>query len=141
MKLFTTVFAFCITLSVSAQRNCGTDNYWQQQTTSDPALLQRYQQINNAAAMRLKISKKEYGNDVTSQPVITIPVVVHVLYNTTNQNISEAQVQSQLDVLNKDFGKLNADIANVPTPFASVAADCKIRFQLATTDPNGNATS
>jgi hypothetical protein len=45
----------------------------------------------------------------------TIPVVVHVVYNTNAQNISTAQVQSQIDVLNNDFQKLNADTSAVPS--------------------------
>ena len=35
--------------------------------------------------------------------VITIPVVVHVVYYNSNENISTAQVQSQIDILNEDF--------------------------------------
>src|SRR5215217_2281439 len=43
-----------------------------------------------------------------------IPVVVHVVYNTTAQNISDEQIQSQIDVLSADFRKLNADVSTVP---------------------------
>lgn len=141
MKFFTLCIAVCCSISVSAQRNCGTSNYWQQQLSEDPVLAQRYSQINAASERRLKIIRKEQGNDVADQTVIIIPVVVHVLYNNAAENISDAQVQSQLNVLNKDFGKLNDDIGNVPGAFAPYAADCKIKFQLATTDPAGYATN
>ena len=73
--------------------------------------------------------------------VIRVPVVVHVLYNTTEENISDAQVQSQIDVLNEDFRGTNADINKVPDHFFQVAADCEIEFFLATKDPQGNTTN
>ena len=71
-----------------------------------------------------------------SQLVVTIPVVFHILYNTAAENISEAQVLSQLDILNEDFRRLNADQDNV----WSQAADTQIEFCLASQDPNGNPT-
>ena len=67
---------------------------------------------------------------------MTIPVVVHVVYNTTGQNISDAQVESQIDVLNEDFARLNADTANTPAPFASIAGPTPIRFCLAQRTPD-----
>ena len=77
----------------------------------------------------------------SSSTIITIPVVVHVVYYNSTENISTAQVQSQIDILNEDFRRLNADAANTPFAFQSVAADCEIEFCLATTDPNGNSTT
>ena len=41
--------------------------------------------------------------------IVTIPVVVHVVYNNNTENISDAQVLSQITVLNDDFRRLNAD--------------------------------
>ena len=73
--------------------------------------------------------------------VVRIPVVVHVVWNTAAQNISDAQIQSQFDVLNADFRKANADATSVPTAFAGVAADFRIEFALAVRDPNCNATT
>jgi hypothetical protein len=72
---------------------------------------------------------------------ITIPVVVHVLYNNASQNISDAQVLSQLIVLNRDFRGANPDLVNVPSYFAGRTADCGIEFQLARVDPDGKPTS
>ena len=70
-----------------------------------------------------------------------IPVVVHVVYKTAAQNISQAQIDSQMDVLNRDFRKKNSDISTVPAPFAPLAGDARIEFKLATTDPDGNPTT
>lgn len=69
-----------------------------------------------------------------------IPVVVHVVYKTAAQNISKAQIDSQIAILNADFRKTNPDISNVPAPFAPLAADARIEFVLASVDPDGNST-
>ncbi|WP_315816307.1 hypothetical protein [Paraflavitalea speifideaquila] len=73
--------------------------------------------------------------------MIKIPVVVHVLYNTPDQNISDAQIKSQIEVLNKDFRKLNGDTVNIPAMFKHLAADCQLEFELAKIDPSGRATT
>ncbi|WP_375563015.1 GEVED domain-containing protein [Bernardetia sp. OM2101] len=81
------------------------------------------------------------SNQRTEATVYTIPVVVHVIYNTSAQNISQAQIQSQIDVLNQDFRRTNSDYTLTPSEFAGSVADTEIQFVLATTDPNGNPTS
>ena len=77
--------------------------------------------------------------------VFNIPVVFHVLHNGANPgvglNISNAQVLSQLAVLNEDYRKTNADTILIPSVFTGVAADCEINFCLAQTAPNGSATT
>lgn len=73
--------------------------------------------------------------------VVRIPVVVHVVWNTAAQNVSDAQIQSQIDVLNADFRRTNADAGSVPVAFAGVAADTRIEFALAVRDPNCGATT
>lgn len=80
-------------------------------------------------------------NNPTVQSTITIPVVVHVIWNTAAENISDNQVLSQIQVLNEDYSRTNPDASNTPSAFTSVAANCDIQFCLATTDPNGNPTT
>ena len=62
---------------------------------------------------------------------ISIPVYVHVIYNTSQQNISLAQIESQIRILNEDFGKTNGDVNNTPAEFAGTVADSDISFTLA----------
>ncbi|MBX2845350.1 MAG: zinc metalloprotease [Saprospiraceae bacterium] len=62
--------------------------------------------------------------------VVTIPVVVHVIYSNSNENISAGQIQSQMDVLNDDFRALNSDVGQVPAEFAGLVADAEINFVL-----------
>src|SRR5688500_11836735 len=73
--------------------------------------------------------------------MVTIPVVVHVVWKTSSENITDAQILSQIDVLNEDFRKLNADTTNIPAVWKNLAADIEIEFCMAQRDPQGNATN
>lgn len=62
--------------------------------------------------------------------VITIPVVVHIVYNNSLENISQLQVQSAIDVLNEDYRMLNPNLVNTNPAYINLAADCEINFCL-----------
>ncbi|MCW3124895.1 MAG: hypothetical protein JWO03_553 [Bacteroidetes bacterium] len=76
-----------------------------------------------------------------SRSSITIPVVVHVVYTNATQNISDAQILSQIAVLNADYGATNADRSGTPSAFQPVLGNPGIQFCMAQRDPNGNATN
>jgi hypothetical protein len=71
----------------------------------------------------------------------TIPTVVHIVHKTQRQNISNAQVQSQIRILNQDFRMRNRDRSKLPDVFQPLHADTRIQFRLASRDIFGNATS
>ena len=75
----------------------------------------------------------------------TIPIVVHIIHNGeqvgTGTNLSEAQIISQIQVLNKDFKRLNTDATQTPSDFQNVAGSISIEFVLAKRDPDGAATN
>jgi hypothetical protein len=75
--------------------------------------------------------------------VITIPVAVQVVHNPAfpSQNIGDAQIRSQIAVLNQDFRATNPDVGKVPPVWQSLVADTRVEFQLATQDPNGAPTN
>ena len=73
--------------------------------------------------------------------ILTIPVVVHVIYRNATQNITDAQIMSQMDVLNEDFRRQNSDTGSTPASFVGVAADTEIEFCLASVDPGGLPTT
>jgi hypothetical protein len=135
-KIFTFFALIVMAHQVSfAQRVCGTNEAQQLIEQADPSIIQNRQAI------------EEFTNEFVThyaegeRALVTIPVVVHVVWNTTTENISDAQIQSQLTVLNADFRKLNSDVSGVPAAFSGLAADANIEFCLATVDPNGNATN
>jgi Pregnancy-associated plasma protein-A/Secretion system C-terminal sorting domain len=78
-----------------------------------------------------------FQNPARPRTVVRIPVVVHVVWQNEFQNISDAQVQSQIDALNRDFRKRNT----INPIFLRFAVDCEIEFCLARRDTNGNPTS
>lgn len=73
--------------------------------------------------------------------VITIPVVVHVVFNNPRQNVSDEQINSQIEILNADYRMQNSDSDLVPDPFKPLRSDARIEFQLAARDPQGQPTT
>jgi hypothetical protein len=76
-----------------------------------------------------------------SEQTIIIPVVVHVLYYNSFENISEEHIKSQIDAINADFSRSNTDFSKVPSVFAKFSGNANIRFELAKTDPKGRVTN
>jgi hypothetical protein len=116
----------------NSKKNCGTVEFNNIQMQRNPQF-----KINREEIERFT---KEYVLD-DNRSVVTIPVVFHVVYNTNEQNISDAQLMSQLEILNKDFNRLNADTVNTPAAFQSLAANVQVQFCLAQRDPSGNFTT
>ena len=70
-----------------------------------------------------------------------IPVVFHVIHDNGPENISAEQIHDAMDILNRDFRKLNSDTAQIVAGFVDVAADIDVEFRLAKRDPQGNCHS
>ena len=102
---------------------------------SDPEQYQRFMDMERQLQTQLLNSRSIPAG------TLMINVVVHVVYYNGAQNISDAQINAQIQVLNDDFRRLNADRINTPAYFTGVAADAEIQFQLAKIDPNGNSTT
>jgi len=77
----------------------------------------------------------------TDRTIIQIPVVVHVLYRTAEENITVAQIQSQIDVLNADFTASNPDRLFVPPAFRTLVGNPSIQFVMANQAPSGVSTT
>ncbi|MEZ5014416.1 MAG: M43 family zinc metalloprotease [Chitinophagales bacterium] len=126
-------------LSAFAQapkRDCGTMEVDARFKAEDPSYATNRQAIEQFTQNYIAT-----GAGAGERTVVTIPVVFHVVYNNATENISDARVLSQLDVLNEDYRKMNADAGLCPAAFAGLAADCEIEFCLATVDPSGNPTT
>jgi hypothetical protein len=67
-----------------------------------------------------------------------IPIVVHIVFKNSSQNLPDEQIRSQVSVLNEDFNKNNADTINTLEVFKAHAGNAKITFSLATQDEYGN---
>ena len=111
-------------------RSCASDEVLQAQIAADPSFASRLENLESFT--RTFVRNKAAGRVESTLATINIPVVVHVVYNTSAQNISDAQVQSQIDVLNEDFNLQNSDNTLVPTHFSTVKANVGINFTVAT---------
>ena len=120
-----------------AQDRCGTVAFANLQRQLNPKL-PTDDEFEKWMRNKLRSGKiKPFG--VQSGPYI-IPIVVHVIHYGeaigTGVNISDAQIISQIDVLNKDYKRLNADAASTPSEFVPVAGQIDMQFVLAQQDPD-----
>jgi ABC-type taurine transport system substrate-binding protein len=113
-------------------RSCGTMEVHRRLLSRFPPYAKNRDEIENLALRYEKNPRAFLRPGVTR-----IPVVVHVVWNTPQQNISDAQINSQIEVLNRDFRRTNTDVNNTPAPFLPLTADPRIEFFLANVDPNG----
>jgi len=142
MKKFSTVLFLALTVvgvNVFAQtlEKCGTMHNHAEMQKNNPSLLSKRQSVEQIAQEWLK------NNPNYKKAVATIPVVFHVVYNPTipAQDAPDSIIYSQLQVLNDDYRRLNADAVNTRPEFDSLAADVEIQFCLANVDPSGNFTT
>lgn len=147
MKRFLLALSFLCVAGIVAysQQRCHSYEYLQQLTKVDATLAKRLHdfEIRRANPLHKEIlsSITTGSGSGTGSAIIRIPVVVHVLYNNSAQNISDEQIKSQIDALNRDFRRQNADTTNTPEAYSSRAADCGFEFVLANVDPRGFATN
>lgn len=101
--------------------------------------------LENPDALRALQELNEFTLEYEQQPnhtrqVYIIPVVFHVVHNYGPENISKAQIEDCIRVINEDFRKMNSDTSVIIPEFKGIAADCEIEFRLAKIDPDGNCT-
>lgn len=140
MKVLCTVVCFIMFFSMVSfgqERNCGAMEVLDRQIKENPAMLKNMEEIERQVQEYIRNN----GHGTGQRAIITIPTVFHIVYRTTSENISDAQVQTQMDVLNADFKALNTDLSLTPSLFTGVIGNPEIEFCLATQDPAGNATT
>jgi hypothetical protein len=115
-------------------RSCGTMDVHRRLLSTDTTYARRRDEIENQFLAYQDASAARTG-------VTRIPVVVHAVSNTAAQNISDAQIASQIDVLNRDYRRTNADVGSTPAPFSPLATDARIEFFLADAAPDGGPTN
>ena len=121
-----------------AQRQCAAHEKHVQMMGLDGVYAKRQADLERHTAQFVQSREEARANGAQMQPVVvTIPVVFHVVYANGTENISDDQLFEQLQVLNDDFRRLNADQDNIWPQ----AADTEIEFCLATRDPNGAPSS
>ena len=116
-----------VNVAAEGLRQCASPEVLDRQLREDPSLAARMNDIENFTA---RFQQDPSLNRLVNG-VIEIPVVVNVLYRTSAQNISTAQINSQITILNNDFQALNADYNSTPSIFQPVrAGNVNVRFVL-----------
>ena len=130
------IILFFTSISLFAQRNCGSFLFHKEQLEHNLEYAKARKTIETQ-------TKAFISENNTARMTVTIPVVVHIVWRTNFpvENISEAQVLSQIDALNKDFNLQNSNAVNIPAALKSVAANCNINFCLAKRTPENNVTT
>ena len=143
MKNSITILLLLLSISIFAQENkkCFTSELIQKELIINKEYQNQIYQVH-------KDNKKWLSENNRSKETITIPIVVHVIYRQSHSNlgigtnISNAQIEDQIRILNEDFSKTNNEFPNPPrNTFVNYADNPNIKFCLATTDPDGNATN
>lgn len=143
IKLQTITLSILFSLTALGQEHagherCHSTEYLQSTLNSNPELVLKKEMYHQKmAALENSSSLQKQAAD----QIVSIPVVFHILYKTNPQNIDDARIYEQIERLNLDYSGSNPDTANVPAEFKPFIADTKIRFHLATTDPDGNPTT
>lgn len=133
IKLFSLYLLLALCGKISAQEVCGTMQLKEQMIADFPELESIY------AAQEQVLSDSSYAN----RSVITIPVVFHVIWNTSNQQVSPTLLAETIDVLTRDYRRQNPDAGNTgqfggyeapnglwSSNYSNIAADCEIEFTL-----------
>lgn len=122
--------------AMKAQFNCLSHEAYLEQMQTDSLF-----RLNQEA---LEVETQQYLQNKShsaSAATYVIPVVFHVIYTTNAGNISDAQILDQMNVLNTEFRRQQADTVLTPAAFLPFAAPIDMEFRLVTLDPNGNCTN
>ena len=107
----------------ASARVCASNEVLKENLKNNPELAGKMEQIEAYTSDAIANGRIVDGK-------IQIPVVFNVLYRTAAENVSLAQLQSQIDVLNKDFNALNSDFNTTNNPYSSIKANVEISFVL-----------
>lgn len=114
---------------------CGSFYLMQATDQARPGYLKAADQAMEQMVHKATVRQK------SSSSVLTIPVVFHVVYNDSTENIPDSVLQNQIDILNESFRRQNADTSNLRSVFHPYVADARIEFELASQAPDGSPTT
>jgi hypothetical protein len=124
---------------VPLHRQCGAMEAHHRMLESDPSFRKNQEDLEGQVSRRMSMRLADMG-ELRVTPYV-INVVVHVVHNVPEQNISMSQIKTQIAVLNRDFRALNPDKSKVPPVWKGLTTNANIIFQLATKDPQGQPTN
>jgi hypothetical protein len=126
-------------ISYAQQFNrCFTHELMLEKEKQQPGYTQRVDAVFNQAK---QYAAGKFAHRSTDDTIYNVRCVFHVLYTTPAENIDDSIIRNQIDVLNRDYRRRNADTVDTRPVFKDRAGDTRIEFFLADTDPDGNPTT
>ena len=132
--MFMNVLILFSMLLAHDSKYCGFDEVLEQKEIAYPG-------FNSNTNYIIDLAKKYALENGTRDITYKIPTVFHIVYNNDAQNLPDYVIESQMDVLNADFRRLNENANETREEFIPFAADVNIEFELASEDPLGNPTN
>jgi hypothetical protein len=128
----------------TATEQCGTMQHLAMKLDRDPQLKKQFEQqrdqFNNALKQGLyKMAAASRGQNINGASY-TIPIVFHIVLPNPAV-VTDAQIQAQLDTLNKDYAGTNGDSIIIPSYFKPFFGSSGIQFCLAKQTPDGDPTT
>lgn len=128
-------------IAAIAQQNitrCFTTEVMTEYEKQNPGYLTRVNQIFNEAKANVK---SQASSRSTPDTIFKIRTVFHIVYTNAADSIPDSWIYSQIEILNEDFRRKNADTNITRAEFLPFAGDAKIEFELADQDPDGFYTT
>lgn len=141
MRTFTLVF-LCLVylLPVQAQRTCATEDAIRNKIKEFPYLKLQRDAIEKQMVSGVLQRKQQQLFRITAGPTVTIPVVVHIVLPDPSV-VTDAQIYSQIAVLNEDYTGTNPDTSAVPAAWKAIIGNSGINFCLAQRTPDGDPST
>jgi hypothetical protein len=142
-----------VTLTASAQNSnstntdrCGTMQLLEQRFKSNPELKIKFEQRRIEFNKAFREDKYKLANGASTlrgadtRTIYNIPIVFHIVLSNPNV-VTDAQIQAQLNILNKNYLGSNEDSVKIPAAFKSLFGKSGIQFCLAERTPDGESTT
>jgi gliding motility-associated-like protein len=130
---FFIIYMLVVHFHVMGQNRCGSLEY-NHSLINQKVVLESDEQFEIWLEQMKNSSTSRQQGRKSSSPYV-IRTVVHIIHNGEQMgigpNISDEQVQSQIEVLNKDYNRLNEDQIQTPPEYVAVAGSMDITFELA----------
>ncbi len=116
---------------------CGFGWWQSRQAERSTSFFQKTREVDSV----LQNVSDSKSNRISRRMEPVIPVVVHIVWHSSSENVSDEAVLSQVEALNQDFNGENEDLSEVPDEFKPFISRAGIRFCLAAEDEEGRPTS
>jgi len=136
-KIFLLTFSIVFSEHLLAQQNfnCISHEVFSKQMIDNKEFKKNQAQLEKETEAFLQNTAR------TNAATYIIPIVFHVIHTGGAGNISDAQIIDQVNILNKEFNRQQADTILTPTAFLPLTAKFNVEFRLAKIDPTGNCTN